>query len=286
MDIIGVIANCRKKRAPAVLKKLSAEANKHGLEIVAAEETADLLPECRCLDERDMFDLAEAVLVLGGDGSMLRAARDMEGIERPLMGVNIGSLGFMTSVAEEDLGEALKCLKNDDLIVSERAMAACAVIREGDSISRYRALNDVVITSGGSPRIVTLGVTIDGDSVTSYHCDGLVVSTPTGSTGHSLSAGGPILTPHTHAFVMSLICPHTLSSRPLVVQDQSEICVRVDDKDSETLLSVDGQVGQPLAYKDHVVVRRSESNVTFLHLPGYDYFAVLRQKLHWGGLTV
>ena len=280
------MANCQKERASAVLAKMAVEADKLGIQLIAADETANLLPGCTSLDLKEMFDRVEAVVVLGGDGSMLSAVRKMAGIGKPLMGVNIGSLGFMTSVAEKDLVTALECIKNDKYVTSERTLADCTVIHEGDSIARYHALNDIVIRNGESSRIITLGVTIDDKTVTSYSCDGLVVSTPTGSTGHSLSAGGPILMPQTNAFVISLICPHTLNSRPIVIQDKSKIALRVDDENQRVVLSVDGQVGRALEYSDQVLITRSDRKVTFLHLPGYNYFAVLRQKLHWSGSNV
>jgi NAD+ kinase len=147
-------------------------------------------------------------------------------------------------------------------------------------------MNDVVVSRGATSRVVTLDVSVDGDAVTSYVCDGLIVATPAGSTGHSLSAAGPILVPATKAFVVSLICPHTLSSRPLVVPDGAEIEIAAADTGGQLLLSVDGQVGQPLLEGDRVTVRRSERDVRLIHLPGYSYFRVLRQKLHWSGSSV
>jgi NAD+ kinase len=233
-----------------------------------------------------MFDGLDALIALGGDGTMLRAVRELDGRDKPVIGVNIGGLGFLTSVAEEDLERGLECLAADNYEVSVRAIMEAAVVRDGTDVSRYRALNDVVISRGPSSRVVTLDVSVNGETVTSYVCDGLIVSTPTGSTGHSLSAGGPIVAPETCALVISLICPHTLSSRPVVVPDGDEICVTPTKSDRELLLSVDGQVGESLAQGDMVTMKRSENNVRFIHLPGYSYFAVLQQKLHWSGSNV
>jgi NAD+ kinase len=189
-------------------------------------------------------------------------------------------------VAENDLDRALECLARDQYQISVRAVAEGAVVHAGREVSRYRALNEVLVTSGPSARVITLDVSIDGEHVTSYVCDGLIVSTPTGSTGHSLSAGGPILTPGTAAFVVSVICPHTLSWRPLVVPDVSEIVIAAGGRDEEMCLSVDGQVGQELHEGDTVKVRRSARSVRFIHLPDHRYFSVLRQKLHWSGSNV
>jgi len=287
MKRLGIIANCSKARAPVVLAKLAAEAERAGLSLASAGDAAGLLgPACRVVAGNALFDVIDGVMVLGGDGTMLSAVRALAGRPLPLIGVNIGSLGFMTSVAEDDLSRALACLAADTFEVSARAIAECAVERDGEPVTAYRALNDVVISNGASSRVAVLDVVIDGSPVTSYVCDGLIVSTPTGSTGHSLSAGGPILTPQAPVFVMSVICPHTLSTRPLVVSDTSEIRVACTENAFALALAVDGQVGQPLMQADTVVVRRGPSDVQFIHLPGYDYFAVLRQKLSWSGSSI
>ncbi|MBT3192060.1 MAG: NAD(+)/NADH kinase [Verrucomicrobia bacterium] len=285
MKTLGVIANCSKPRAASVLRALAEHAGELGLVLRASGETAMNLPGIQDEALEDVFEASDAIVALGGDGTMLRAVRERKTFNTPLIGVNIGSLGFMTSVAEQDLRAALECLRDETFVVSERCVAECSVSQAGGP-GRYFALNDVVVNSGQSRRVITLDVAVGGHPVTSYVCDGLIVSTPTGSTGHSLSAGGPILTPDTEAFVISLICPHTLSSRPLVVPDTSEIRICVGGQSGEARLSVDGQVGLTLGNGSSVVVKRSAENVRFLHLPDYDYFDVLRQKLRWRGSNV
>jgi len=287
MKTLGVIANCDKPQAPAVLTALGHGAAAHGLELVAEGATARLLGEgCHACEADRLFERAEAVLVLGGDGTMLSAVRALGGRSLPLMGVNIGSLGFMTSVAEENLDSALRCLKAESFTVSERSLLACALMRGGRAAATYHALNDVVIANGSSSRVAVLDVRINDAPVTSYVCDGLIVSTPTGSTGHSLSAGGPIVMPSAPVFVLSLICPHTLSSRPLVIPDTARLAIEGQAGGGSPVLSVDGQVGQPLVLGDTVVVTRGDYRVRFLHLPDYSYFGVLRQKLRWSGSSV
>ena len=223
---------------------------------------------------------------LGGDGTMLRVARAVGVRNTPIMGLNIGSLGFLTSVAEDELAQAFQCLAADRFTMSSRTMALCVVEREGRELFRDDALNDVVVGRRKSSRIITLDVAIDNRPVTSYTCDGLIISTPTGSTGHSLSAGGPIMLPETPVFVLSLVCPHTLSSRPVVVPDQRDIEVIARESAVELMLTVDGQVEQPLASGDLIRVRKSGRCARCIHLPGYSYFSVLRQKLHWSGSNV
>lgn len=283
MKKLGVIANCDKPRAPEVLKRLGEKAAELGLVLLTDKPTAKLLKQCKIVARRDIFTKADVIVAMGGDGTMLRAARELDGRNKPMIGVNIGGLGFMTSVAENDLDRALECMAANKYSESVSAIAESVVVSHGEQVARYRSLNDVVIRSGKSVRILSLDMTVDDKHVTSYACDGLIVSTPTGSTGHSLSAGGPILTPATPAFVISLICPHSLSSRPLVVPDKSEISIQVTECDGEVLLSIDGQVGMTLSQGDSVTVRRSGKSVRFIHLPGHSYFGVLRQKLHWRG---
>jgi len=283
---LGVIANCSKPDAPAVLKKLAAKARKLGVDLVADKASICLLQHGKRIHASSHLASVDAVMALGGDGTMLRAVRMLDGRDIPVIGLNLGALGFLTSVVENELDRALKCLVSGKYETSTRAMADAVVERKGRCVLRQRALNEVVISSGPSQRVVVLGLAIDGDRVTSYVCDGLIVSTPTGSTGHSLSAGGPILTPETPAFVISLVCPHTLSSRPLVVPDKSEIVVTIDDVSGKILFSVDGQIAENLHEGDRVRITRSRSSVRFIHLPGHSYFTVLRKKLHWSGSNV
>jgi NAD+ kinase len=280
------VANCGKVRAADVLQRIGRKAGELGLALLADPPTARLLPACRALQGSELLDRSDAVMALGGDGTMLRVVRDLDGRDKPVIGVNLGGLGFLTSVAEEQLEAALECLAGDKFLVSVRSVAEAAVLRGPDEAGRYRGLNEVVVGHGPSSRVIVLDVSIDGDHVTSYVCDGVIVSTPTGSTGYSMSAGGPILSPTTPAFVISLICPHTLGSRPLVVPDGSEILIRQTGGGEPLLLTVDGQVGQPLQRGDAVRVRRGDRPVRFIHLPGHSYYAVLRQKLHWSGSNV
>lgn len=282
---IGVIANLRKSHAPDVLKRLGKRASKLGMTVLADGPTARFIPRCRKVSSAALFDGSDAIVAMGGDGTMIRAVRELDGMDKPLIGVNIGSLGFMTSVAEAELERALECLARGDYIESVRAIVECDVIR-GKKRAKYRALNDIVIRGKDSIRVVSLDVSIDNEIVTSYACDGLIVATPTGSTGHSLSAGGPIIAPGTQAFVISIICPHSLSSRPLVIPDRSAIAVTISESDGDVLLSVDGQLSHTLAEGDSFVVRRSDASVRFIHLPGHSYFSVLRQKLHWRGSVI
>jgi NAD+ kinase len=285
MKTLGVIANCRKESAGRVLTRLRERAAGAGITLFPDAATCELM-NCPCaLDGPAVFDQVEAVMVLGGDGTMLRAVRALEGRDLPVIGVNLGSLGFMTSVAESDLDRAVDCLARGEFGVSKRVVLECNARSAISGAGHYRALNDVVITSVHS-RVVTLSVRVDDSSVGDFVCDGLILSTPTGSTGHSLSAGGPVIMPEAGALVVSLICPHTLSTRPLVLPDEVIVEVTVTASAGKVALTADGQIGQELAQGDRVEIRRASRHVRFIHLPGYSYFGVLRQKLHWRGSNV
>ena len=283
MKTIGVLANCRKPEAAEILKRLSSKAAERGLQLVTCNEAGRLLAQSVRVSNRTFAQKIDVLLALGGDGTMLKAVRALQGRDIPVLGVNIGSLGFMTSVTQDNLERAIDVLVKGNYTTSTRAIAECSLMRRGKKIGEYRALNDVAIGWGNSSRVVNLELSIDGESVTSYVCDGMIVSTPTGSTGHSLSAGGPILHPETPVFVINLICPHTLSNRPVVISDRSVVSVCVVETAKKLLLSVDGQEEQSIVAGDQLEIRRSVKGVRFIHLPGYSYFSVLRQKLHWRG---
>lgn len=286
MKTIGVLANCRKPGAPAMLRRLANRAAALGMQLVACDETARAMPGVKRVTAKAFAKHIDVLLAMGGDGTMLKAVRLLGGSDKPVLGVNLGSLGFLTSVTEERLEKALEVLRKGNYTVSKRTMIECRVSRGARRVGSYRALNDVVIGWGMSSRVITLELAVDREPVASYVCDGLIVSTPTGSTGHSLSASGPILHPASPSFVVSLICPHTLSNRPLVISDRSAVRVRVVRAQKKILLSVDGQEERWVGQGDRIEVRRSPRTARFIHLPGYSYFSVLRQKLHWRGSNV
>lgn len=280
---IGVIANTDKPDAEAVLNRIAVRAAHHGVTLVTCDPTGAYLPHTERV-EPDVFGARiEALLACGGDGTMLSAVRTLGNSLVPVLGVNLGSLGFMTSVPEPDTEQAVDALATGNYTASTRSWMICRLLRNGEQRATARALNDVVVGWGESSRVVTLSAYINDTRITSYTCDGLIVSTPTGSTGHSLSAGGPILHPETPAFVLNVICPHTLSTRPLVMPDRSQITIRVDQTDKKLILSIDGQENEPIQQGDRIEIERNPQPVQFLHLPNYDYFAVLRQKLGWRG---
>jgi len=285
MNTIGLVANDTKPRASAVLAHLRSLARQTPLRLLADPATAALVEGLEARPLPDLFDAVDAVMALGGDGTVLKIARELNGRDCPVVGVNIGGLGFLTSVAEDRLDAALRHLAEDRYRVSARTVAEVTFCGDGQART-HRALNEILVTGDAAGRVVTLNLCIDGEHVTTYACDGLIVSTPTGSTGHSLSAGGPILMPETRVFVISGICPHTLSTRPLVVSDTVEIAVAPAEDDGALRAVVDGQIVLDLESSDALAIRKAEGHVRLLHLPDYSGYAVLRQKLNWRGSTV
>lgn len=270
-----------------LLRQLGKAAERHGIHVVAAPETAACLGASAHVVKDGWPEALDALLVLGGDGTLLRTVRDLNGRDVPVLGVNCGSLGFLTSVAAEDLERAVDCLISGNYRVGERALADCRLIRSGHPETRFTALNDVVISNSGEARMATLRIAIDQRMVTDFLCDGLILATPTGSTGHALSAGGPIVEPGSPVFVVCPICCHTLSTRPLVIADRRTLTMEVIQCTSGKMwLTVDGQTGIPLSDTDRLVFRRSPTSVHLIHLPGSSYFDVLRQKLHWRGSNI
>ncbi len=285
MRKLGVLANPRKDRVEPVLQLLAKKAGQCGMTLVTCDQTAELVPGAEKVDVDNFSGSIDALMALGGDGTMLRAVRLLGRSDKPVLGVNLGSLGFLTSITEDDLDSAIDALLKDDYLVSNRTMVSCRVSRDSQGRDFCTALNDIVIGWGTVSRAITLDLEIDGESVASYLCDGLIVSTPTGSTGHSLSAWGPIVHPESPVLLVNVICPHTLSGRPLVLTDKSRIGVSITDipADKKLLLSADGQEELPLEAGDRVEITKLAEPVRIINLKGYSYFSVLRQKLNWHG---
>jgi len=236
------------------------------------------------LPESDAAMVAQAdlVIVLGGDGTMLHAARLHRGSRAPVLGVNLGSLGFTTEVAPEELFHRLDDVFAGRFRVDERMKLACKLHRAGEVVLEEEVLNDVVLSKGALARIADHEMLIDGEFVTTYKADGVIISTPTGSTAYSLSAGGPIVHPSMECVMVSPICSHALTQRSLVVAADRAISVILKGGTEDVFLTIDGQVGQPLHADDRVEVRRATSRFPLIRNPAMSYWQVLRQKLHWG----
>lgn len=245
-----------------------------GTEVVAAEVTEELT-----LDPLE----ADLVVVLGGDGALLRACRQLGSRQLPILGVNLGRLGFLADLSPQQFRDNFATIQAREFKVVEHLMFQC-IHRHADQTSEtYLGLNEVALSSAASLKMLDIHLAIDGEPVTTYSCDGLIVSTPVGSTGHNLSAGGPILHQELQAFVITPICPHTLTNRPVVDHADRVYTLRVPDVPDGAMVVVDGQIKRPLAEGDVIEVRRAPVTFKLVRLPGHSYYATLHRKLGWGG---
>jgi len=292
MSAIGVFARPDLAEATPALRELVAWLRRRGVKVVLEERTAALADgssprgEWTLASGRDVAAQVDALVVLGGDGTLLAASQV---VDRPLpiLGVNFGSLGFLTEVTLAELYPTLESVLDGRYAYEERGMLRAVVRRDGQPDRSGDVLNDVVVTKAALSRIIELDVSVDGAFVSTFRADGLIVSSPTGSTAYNLAAGGPILHPALPAIVLTPICPHMLTNRPLVVSDGSSIQVRLRSaSDAEVHLTLDGQRGFPLSRQDSVTVTRSPRTLRLVTAPGRDYFTVLRTKLKWGESTV
>lgn len=251
----------------------------------AATATAAGLKAVICPDTSTLARKVDLLLVFGGDGTLLRAAREIAGSPTPLLGVNIGGLGFLTAVPSDEVEHALQLLWAGEFKFERRALIEASVRREG-RLLRETALNDVVISRGAVSRLIELEVNVDGDPVTRYRCDGLILSSPTGSTAYSLAAGGALVFPTANVFALTPISPHTLSNRSLILPLESVITVRAISPRPATMLSADGESVTELEAGEVVTVRRSRRTVRLMHLAESSFFEALRRKLHWRGASL
>jgi NAD+ kinase len=235
-----------------------------------------------CANAMELARQTDLLLVFGGDGTMLRVAREVAGSRTPILGINIGGLGFLTAVPSRLLDEALDQVWQGQFGLESRPLIAASGQAQGRTISQV-ALNDFVLGRGAASRMIELEVSVDDQVLTCYRCDGLIVSSPTGSTAYSLSAGGAVVLPTAEVFMVTPICPHTLSNRSVIIGFNSRVQVKVISHKLETIMTADGQVQTGLAAGDVVTIRRSRRAVRLLHLAGSSFFETLRQKLNWSG---
>ncbi len=284
MRRIGVFGNLRYGNVAEALDILVRLAPLHDLEIHVGRELhggpgAGLAELPASPQELDL------VITLGGDGALLGGARWAGPAGVPVLGVNLGRLGFLTAVTLEELSAALGRIVAGDYVLDTRMALDVRSVHRSGSSDRYYGLNDAVIHKGGLVRMVPVRVWVDEEEIGLYRADGVIVATPTGSTAYSLSAGGPILDPRQDAIVVTPICPHTMAVRPLVLPPGSEICVEVGSPTEEINLTIDGQVGATLKPGDRVTARKADEPVRLVRLPGQSFFSLLRRKLRWGDVS-
>jgi len=280
---VGIVSRPRQAEIASVVPKLIEWLEGRGLAVLYDRETGSCLASGG--RERSREELAGAVdllIVLGGDGTLLSAARLLGEHSVPILPVNLGGLGFLTSVTLAELYPILEEVLAGRSRLSERTLLDTRVVRDGKVFAHHHALNDIVLNKGAVARIIDLDLHVDGNLVCSYKADGLILSTPTGSTAYSLAAGGPIVYPTVAAFIVTPICPHTLTNRPLVIPDTTQLEVSFRAADEPVYLTVDGQVGVELHHADKVSVAKAVHRILLVRPARKSYFEILRKKLKWG----
>ncbi len=253
-----------------------------GIDVLIEDGLAEQIGQVNGFAGEDIPSQADMILVLGGDGTLISVARQIGDRQVPIVGVNLGQLGFLTEITREELPEMLDKLIAGDYKVSERMMIDAFIHRGDQIVGKYTVLNDAVINKGALARIIDMETYVDGRHLSTYKADGLIISTPTGSTGYSLAAGGPIIYPEINSLLITPICPHMLTNRPVVVWSRSIIEIEVKFQEDVVFFTADGQVGHKLLPGDRVEVRRSETRTRLVSSPSREYFQILRTKLSWG----
>ncbi|HEV7553543.1 MAG TPA: NAD(+)/NADH kinase [Candidatus Angelobacter sp.] len=284
MKKVSIISKQGKPDLGRVVAHVASWLRDHSYAITADAATREFCPDCEPAERDELAAVApDFVIVLGGDGTLLSTARCVARADIPILGVNLGSLGFLTEVKQEEIAQALEevdAARSCEL--SLRPMLRCQVLRDGKCVATHDALNEVVMNQSAVARITDFEVRVNGNFVANYKADGLIISTPTGSTAYSLAAGGPILSPEVSAFVITPVASHALTNRPLVVKDTAIIEARILVTREQAFLTVDGQVGTALVENDLVLCKKSEYNVKLFKFAGRSFFDVLRTKLKWG----
>lgn len=283
MKRAAIISKQGKPELGRVVRQVTGWLLDHGYAVTVDAVTHEFCPDCGVAEKEELASSRpDFVVVLGGDGTFLSAARSVAVADIPILGINLGSLGFLTEIRKDEIAEALTAVDSGSYEISQRSMLHCQVRRSGECIANYDALNDVVLNQQAVARITEFEVRVNQLFVSVYKADGLIVSTPTGSTAYSLAAGGPILSPDVAGFVVTPVASHALTNRPLVVQDTATIEIRLMVTRQHAFLTVDGQLGVPLAEGDVIQCRKSKYHVRLLRLPDRNFFQVLRTKLKWG----
>ena len=278
---VGIVSKPGREDIPPLLTKLLAWLDEHGVEARYDVETASHLGRDGGFRRQELPEGFDLMIVLGGDGTLLSAARAVGVRETPILAVNLGGLGFMMTTGPEELIPHLERVLAGDYSVQSRSVLEAEIVRGSETVGTYNALNDVVINKAAVARLLELDAFVDGDFVCSYRADGLVISTPTGSTAYSLSAGGPVMLPAVSATCVTPICPHTLTNRPVLLSEGSTV-EAVLRRGEDAYLTVDGQVGIALRQLDRIRARRADHSVKVIQPQRVRFFEVLRSKMKWG----
>ena len=288
MNRVGIITKRNKPEVISFTRSLVEWFSPKKFEVYVEEEMRDLFnpplkaPFLHFIQREEFPSHVEMVIVLGGDGTLLSVARMVWRDGIPILGVNFGGLGFLTEISLEELYPVLEQVVQGNFRTNPRDVLRASVIRKGAKLTEFIVLNDVVINKGALARIIDLEITIEKEYLTTFRADGLIISTPTGSTAYNLSAGGPIVFPSLHTLIITPICSHTLTNRPIVIPDDVKVHAILNSREEEVTLTLDGQRGFPLEFEDVVEVQKAEGQILLIQSPYRHYFKLLREKLKWG----
>lgn len=281
----GILARTDKPQSAGLVRSLSEALTARGVEVLLEKRTAELAGG-EGVDDRQLAAACDLLIVLGGDGTILRALHRMRGAVPPIFGINVGSLGFLTGVSGEDWSRAVDSIAAGDFRLSTRTLLRVELERDGRTAEAFTGLNDAVVSRGHHSQLIKVEVRIDGEELSVYHADGLIVATPTGSTAYSMSAGGPLLLPDSACFVITPICPHVLTNRSTVVADTARLELRLVGPGPGVTVNVDGQEIREFGPADVLRISRAEERLQLVTLPGRTFSGVLRDKLKWSGSNV
>jgi NAD+ kinase len=281
---VGIIANTQKEGARMALDRLMGVLSVRRIATLLEKEASTLCGIPGGLEGPDLAAASDVIAVLGGDGTMLNAVAKLGATDKPVAGINIGTLGFLTSCTDDEVELFADVVLSGNYVTSRRTLLSAKVKSVDGSEKDFLALNEVVLARGQTGRLVSLSAYVDGDLLNNYRADGLIVATPTGSTAYSLSAGGPLISPSAATFVITPICPHTLSQRSLVISDETLIELAPENADEAPMLfTVDGRDCVSIHHGDRIEVRKADQVLNLLRLPGHSFYEALRQKLNWRG---
>ena len=283
-DSVGLVVNYEKEKTRETACRIIDWLNSKKLKVCIEENMGKKIgkQELDCPTEKFLKEV-DLIISLGGDGTLLRAARLAAAENIPVFGVNLGGLGFLTQIGIDDLEKSLEKLYQEKYFLDERMMLTCSVERRGKEIKKFTALNDVVIGKGAFARMISLATYVNNNYVITYSADGLVVSTSTGSTAYSLSAGGPIVKPSINSIILTPICPHTLSARPFIISEDDQVKITLEVNEEEVMVTIDGQEGFALKPNDEVIIKKSDHKARLITFKEKSFYTILREKLRWSG---
>jgi len=279
---IGVFCKPKAPSATDILGRLIPWLRKQNYHIFLDTGTAAIINETSSYEKREISQQADLLIVLGGDGTLLSIARAAHPHNIPILAVNLGSLGFLAEISIDELYPTLENILAGKFEIENRMLLNACIWRNGEKVEDHNVLNDVVINKGAVARIISLQVLVNGQYMTSYRADGLIIATPTGSTAYSLSAGGPIIHPSMHTLVLSPICPFTLTNRSILIPDQSVIQVKLAAEYDDVRVTLDGQEGYDMRVGDILEIKKTKTSLQLIRGPNKNYYQILRDKLHWG----